>query len=225
MGKLEFDPEVTEEQWLAGADIWAMWRSLPWMDGYNGHQRKRLLLTVAIVRRVEELMLDPRSRAVLSVAEAYADGAATGDAIATAHRAAYEAEDQAFPTQAAEFEANAARKVWNCWSDLGEAAGAAIAAGAQPKAIQAEKQEAIHLIHDVFGNPFRPVEFDSKWRSSAVTSLAQSTYDNRDFAAMPVLADALAESGCDNSTIVEHCRNGRPHVRGCWVVDLVLGKE
>jgi hypothetical protein len=50
-------------------------------------------------------------------------------------------------------------------------------------------------------------------------------YDFRDFAAMPILADALEEAGCDNPDILSHCRNPGVHVRGCWVVDLLLGKE
>ena len=49
-------------------------------------------------------------------------------------------------------------------------------------------------------------------------------YESRDFAAMPVLADALEEAGCDHADVLAHCRGPGPHVRGCWVVDLVLGK-
>jgi hypothetical protein len=50
-------------------------------------------------------------------------------------------------------------------------------------------------------------------------------YDSRDFSVMPILADALQDAGCDNEDILSHCRGDGPHVRGCWVVDLVLGKE
>ena len=50
-------------------------------------------------------------------------------------------------------------------------------------------------------------------------------YDARDFSAMPILADALQDAGCDSDDILNHCRSGGVHVRGCWVVDLVLGKE
>lgn len=66
---------------------------------------------------------------------------------------------------------------------------------------------------------------DRKLRLFAVGSLAEQMYESRDFSAMPVLADALQESGCDNDDILSHCRGVGPHVRGCWVVDLVLGKE
>jgi hypothetical protein len=236
MAKREFDPEVTEQEWLTGTDLWAIWRSLPWIGGYSGHQRKRLLLAVAIVRRVEELMTDPRSLAVVPVAEAFADQLATDDAMDSAHRAAFDAEAQSFPDPARELAAVAARKLWNSWTDLGEAAGAAIAAevhrwspsnqSIQYQAVKAtETGHVLRLIRDVFGNPFRAVEFDATWRGSNVTRLARAMYDSRDFAAMPVLADALAESGCNDAAILEHCRDAGPHVRGCWVVDLVLDRE
>jgi hypothetical protein len=58
-----------------------------------------------------------------------------------------------------------------------------------------------------------------------VTALAQSIYDQRRFADMPILADALAEAGCTNADVLNHCRQPGEHVRGCWVVDLLLGKE
>jgi hypothetical protein len=79
---------------------------------------------------------------------------------------------------------------------------------------------------DIFGNPFRPVTFTPEWRTSTAVALARQMYESRDFAAMPILADALQDAGCDNDDILAHCRDEtKPHVRGCWVVDLVLGKE
>ena len=55
--------------------------------------------------------------------------------------------------------------------------------------------------------------------------LARETYTDREFSAMPILADALQDAGCDRTDVLEHCRGPWPHVRGCWVVDLALGKE
>jgi hypothetical protein len=82
------------------------------------------------------------------------------------------------------------------------------------------------LIEDIFGNPFRPVAFDAEWRTDTAVSLAQGMYDSRDFGAMPILADALQDAGCDNEAVLHHCRDAKqPHVRGCWVTDLVLGKS
>jgi hypothetical protein len=81
------------------------------------------------------------------------------------------------------------------------------------------------IIRDVIGNPFRPVTFSQSWRTDTAVSLARMMYDARDFSAMPILADALQDAGCDNEDILDHCRGPGPHVQGCWVVDLVLGKE
>jgi hypothetical protein len=80
--------------------------------------------------------------------------------------------------------------------------------------------------HDIFGNPFRPVTFSAEWRTSTVVALARQMYDSRDFSAMPILADALQDAGCDHDEILKHCRDESAiHVRGCWVVDCILGKE
>jgi len=68
------------------------------------------------------------------------------------------------------------------------------------------------------------MQFSPQWRTSTAVTLAEQMYNSRDFAAMPILADAIQEAGCDNADILNHCRGNEPHVRGCWVVDLVLGK-
>ena len=82
------------------------------------------------------------------------------------------------------------------------------------------------LALDIFGNPFHPVAFSPQWRTDTVLSLARQMYEARDFSAMPIRADALQDAGCDHPDILEHCRDPKQvHVRGCWVVDLVLGKE
>lgn len=70
---------------------------------------------------------------------------------------------------------------------------------------------------------YRPVAFDPAWRTDAAVGLARAMYAARDFAPMPALADALAEAGCDDKRILDHCREPGEHVRGCWVVDRVLG--
>jgi hypothetical protein len=85
--------------------------------------------------------------------------------------------------------------------------------------------EQIRLVHDLFGNPFRPVAFAPSWRTTDAIGLARAMYDSRDFAAMPILADALEDAGCDSADVLAHCRGDGPHVRGCWVVDHVLGKS
>lgn len=88
--------------------------------------------------------------------------------------------------------------------------------------------EAAHgaaLVRDIFGNPFRPVIVNRSWLTSTVTALAEGIYADRAFDRMPILADALQDAGCDSTDILGHCRSDGPHVRGCWVIDLLLGKE
>ena len=83
-----------------------------------------------------------------------------------------------------------------------------------------------NILRDIFGNPFRPVAFNPAWHTSDVLLLAQGIYDDRAFDRMPILADALQDAGCDNEDVLNHCREvNATHVRGCWVVDLVLGKQ
>jgi hypothetical protein len=80
------------------------------------------------------------------------------------------------------------------------------------------------ILRDVVGNPFRPVAVQAAWLTPTVVSLAQRVYDSRDFSGLPVLADALEDAGCDSADLLAHCRGPGPHVRGCWAVDLLLGK-
>jgi hypothetical protein len=83
------------------------------------------------------------------------------------------------------------------------------------------------IARDVFGNPFRPLPvLAPEWRTSTVLALAKQMFDTGDFSAMPILADALQDAGCDGDVILSHCRDPEGvHVRGCWVVDLVLAKQ
>lgn len=72
--------------------------------------------------------------------------------------------------------------------------------------------------------PARP-SFPAAWRTEITIGLARHVDETGNFSSMPILADALEEAGCDNADILAHCREPGVHVRGCWVVDLVLGKE
>jgi hypothetical protein len=81
------------------------------------------------------------------------------------------------------------------------------------------------LLREIFGSPFRPIAFSANWRTSDAVALACQMYESRDFGAMPVLADALQEAGCDSDELLSHLRDPKAtHVRGCWALDLVLGK-
>jgi hypothetical protein len=82
------------------------------------------------------------------------------------------------------------------------------------------------LLRDIVGpRPFRPIIIDPRWRTSTVVDLARTICDQKAFDRMPILADALLDAGCDNEEIITHCCHSTEHVRGCWVVDLLLAKE
>jgi hypothetical protein len=88
-----------------------------------------------------------------------------------------------------------------------------------------DRPEEAALIREMFGNPFRPAVFNPEWRTETAVLLAQGIYDDQAFDRLPVLADALQDAGCDNDDVLTHCRDEKAaHVRGCWVVDMVLGK-
>jgi hypothetical protein len=85
-----------------------------------------------------------------------------------------------------------------------------------------------NLLRDIFGNPFRPVVVDPRraaWNNGLVLKLARTTYDDRAFDRLPVLADALEDAGCSDAQLLGHLRGSGPHVRGCWALDLILAKE
>jgi len=80
------------------------------------------------------------------------------------------------------------------------------------------------VFRDIVGNPFSPIEFDSRWRTSDVIGLARGIYEERAFQRLPILADALMDAGCEDDRVIAHCRGNGLHVRGCCVIDLALGK-
>jgi hypothetical protein len=96
---------------------------------------------------------------------------------------------------------------------------------AKKEAADAERAAQANVLRDVFGNPFRLVSADPAWRTPHVVKLAQAIYDEHRFQDLPVLADALEEAGCDRTEVLGHLRSPGPHVRGCYVVDLLLDKE
>lgn len=82
-----------------------------------------------------------------------------------------------------------------------------------------------HIFRDIVGNPFAPIAFDSRWRTEDTLGLALGIYEDRAFARLPILADALMDAGCADDRLLAHCRSAAPHARGCWAVDLVLAKQ
>jgi hypothetical protein len=101
---------------------------------------------------------------------------------------------------------------------------------------RAARKQLARLFKEIVGNPFRPPRFELAWRTSTVVELARGIFDTRDFTRMPILADALLDADCDEESILRHCRGteldekGKPskeqpvHVRGCWVLELILGR-
>jgi hypothetical protein len=83
------------------------------------------------------------------------------------------------------------------------------------------------LLRCLFGNPYRPVTCDPAWRTwddGCVPKIARAVYAGRRFEDLPVLGDALLDAGCDEETVLEHCRRPGEHARGCWLLDLLLAK-
>jgi hypothetical protein len=78
------------------------------------------------------------------------------------------------------------------------------------------------LVREIFGNPFHLMLFPFQWKTRNAIDLARGMYHTRDFRAMPFLADALEEAGCNDVEVLQHCRGDNTHVRGCWVIDNLL---
>src|SRR5579883_1438873 len=100
---------------------------------------------------------------------------------------------------------------------------------------EAEQSAQCNILRDIFGNPFRrsaTIPSWLSWNDSIVVRLAQAAYAERilptgtlDNTRLLILADALEEAGCIDEQILTHLRSGGEHYRGCWVIDLLLGKE
>jgi hypothetical protein len=97
-----------------------------------------------------------------------------------------------------------------------------------PRLLTEERRQQASILRDIIGNPFRPVHLDPawlRWNGGMIRTIARTIYDERRFEDMPVLADALEDAGCDDPYLLSHCRSKGPHVRGCFLLDLLLGKE
>jgi hypothetical protein len=90
--------------------------------------------------------------------------------------------------------------------------------------LELEQGTQSDLLRCIFNNPFRPITIEP-FLSFAAVQMAQAIYDERAFDRLPLLGDALEESGVSDSELLAHCRADTPHARGCHVVDLILGKK
>jgi hypothetical protein len=231
---------MTEQEWLQGTDPKAMMKFIRDRAG----DRKLRLFACACLRR---LQLAEPSRKAVELAQRYVDGMAEAEERRRVAAAAAE------EVEAARRYARAAITGW--WDDGGETSleelqAAAVLVTLTESALRAadeafstldsvdgyypvfmatktKEQEQRLLLHDIFGNPFRPVAVASAWlawNDGVTRKLAQAIYEERAFDRLPILADALEEAGCVNAELLNHCRQPAEHVRGCWAIDLLLGK-
>jgi hypothetical protein len=217
---------MTEAEWLTETDV------LPPLEFVEGtlSPRKSRLLAAALCRAVGPGQYHPDFLPALDVIERYADGAATTPELEDARQRCRVLAIQ-------QFEQSALSAPAIIRNELAWALAFAATTPLSVEAVARRVMEATHpsfadalavvcrdRIWDIVGNPFAPVAFDPAWRTSTAVGVANQIYDSRDFGAMPILADALQDAGCDNEDVLNHCRDAGPHARGCWVVDGVLGK-
>ena len=239
---------ITEVEWRAATDCDPLLKVIM----PTATDRKLRLFACACCRRIWELLVDPRCRRAVELSEQVADGVAHARQLRTASQAAKRAWLKirtVWDRSSTLFQGDAAVHAATTPVFYGSIAAHELAA-ARPREFVArsvayavmaaenmvdcpgdagvrERSSQCALLRDLFGNPFRPVAFSPAWRTDTVVALAAQMYESRGFGAMPILADALQDAGCDNDDILSHCRDASvSHVRGCWVIDLVLvGKQ
>ncbi|HEY7159580.1 MAG TPA: hypothetical protein VH575_36875 [Gemmataceae bacterium] len=210
---------MTEAEWLACTDPYKMLAFL----GDKVSDRKQWLTACACCRNIPGFLASDAGRSCLEVVERFAEGAATEEELVALHEDDWD------------------MRWYRNWpgSSLGRAITTyhdahwdMLPAGAtreeRTEAVSRAMAEVTGLVRELFSNLFRLTTLDPSWltwHDGLLVSMARQMYDSRDFTDMPILADALEEAGCTDQDILGHCRSGREHVRGCWVVDLVLGKS
>jgi hypothetical protein len=230
---------MTESQWDACADPTPM---LTFLCG-KGSDRKLRLFACACCRASGHVFTDARFRHAVEVGERFADGRAAPEDLRAAWQGANDAAGDSVTagTHRVGMNAAIAAKVLTRSSAGGGAAllvcrAAAVAAAralptedlaARQAEMEARLAASACLLRDLIGNPFRPVSLDPSWlawNGGVVRKMAQTIYDEHRFTDLPVLADALEDAGCADAAAPAHCRQPGEHVRGCWVMDLLLGK-
>ena len=239
---------MTRKQWLKRHDPVAMYQFAQLSP------RKDRLFLVGCCQRIRHLLTDPETLRAVEAAQQFADDKLDEATLAIAHAEVVRlltAIDRAqrYPRAPSRSDgtrmwaagaALAAAELPTTVDELTESSSFTDAAKAASYDTQEapdqpsvgrwerekhERRQQAALLRCIAGNPFRPAAFNPAWRTSDVMLLAQGIYDDRAFDRMPILADALQDAGCDNDDILAHSRDANtPHARGCWVVDLVLGK-
>jgi hypothetical protein len=215
---------MTEPEWLACADP----EQMRIFVSATASKRRLRLVGCACCRRIWMLLSDEQTKRAVEGAELFADGLLPEKSLQQLSSAAqtlwekidYENE------RARAGRAAAATYVSSLHFDLNvlsNTMGAVAESRMRRQAAECRAQAAV--LREVCGNPFRNASPEKSWLTRTVISLAQVIYDERAFDRLPILADALEDAGCTNADILEHCRKPGEHCRGCWAVDLLLGKE
>ena len=217
---------MTESEWLTETDHY---RHVPFVADRISRRQARLL-AVAFCRAAWDRLDVAGLRAVVEVAERYADDAATRDELEDARQSARETavksnvlHEQLLSTDPSAAEVHHLRHEL-AWAVAFTAASPVPILEVGERVVELVGAAAGAVVLDLVGNPFRPAEFDPSWRTETVLALARQMYETREFSAMPILADALQDAGCHDDDVLNHCRSEGVHVRGCWVIDGVLGK-
>lgn len=207
---------MNRHRWLHDNDLEAMIRHV---HDRQRPRKMRLFLAACLRRVVESTQVDlPGAARYLSsvdMVEQLADGQAKALVLGL-HRAALEAGALALAINAALLDPLTLEQVRLCLAYL-------VASVDAPLPVEAPTV-ACGYLRDVFADPFAPVEINPHWRTSEVREMARGIYDERAFDRMPILADALLDAGCEDEAVLGHCREA-VHLRGCWLVDGLLGRN
>lgn len=214
---------MTESDWLSCLDPTAM---LEFARERGVADRKVRLFAVACGRDIWHSLRRRSSRTAVEVGERFADGLAGEDEVVAAWQAVTGYSSPGLGDRFRKFVESRAAGAAACWA-LARPAFPGLTVERAVQVHPADRRRAATerycaLVRDIV-NPFLQALFDPSWLSSSVLALARSMYDSRDFTAMPILADALQDAGCEDAEVLGHCRGDGAHVRGCWVVDGVLG--
>jgi hypothetical protein len=236
---------VTEAEWLAATVPEAMLIHLT--SARIASERRLRLFAAACCRRIWDLLLDVQLQPIVEMAELLADGRVTLHRLLKAKQATDRSSKVGVALGLARHAVglaigpNCSSRVWVAGA-CRDAVAARTAAecrtrGMRPQARQAttkkatidEQQYQVELIRDVYGDPFRPALHLGAGilacNEGRVRNIATVIYETHTFNRLPQLADALEDAGCTDADLLSHLRSPGPHVRGCWAVDLVLGKS
>jgi hypothetical protein len=195
------------------------------------------LFAAACCRRYWRYLAEESCRRAVEIAEMFADNEVSRDELVKADYAADAVESRwAYSVSSACLE-DASAAAESVAEEIPHAAGWE-SGDYHQKAFPIAQEDAdtgqCELLREIFGPlPFRKVQLDPAWMSKPIQALAQAAYEewllpqaHLDPSRLAVLADALEEAGCTNEEILAHLREqGRVHVRGCWVIDLILGRQ